>query len=137
MKPTQTFHHLGVTWNFKKAELSVPKKKVAVITNLCEFVLDTTHVRVTVIESLQEKFILLEKAVPYGRIHYRSFQRDVLNHVRRGRNHRKFKLSVNAKEVLKWWSKNSHANSPCPCRMAKPKIVVTTDASLTRWGTVL
>ena len=137
LEPTQTLDHLGFTWNFKKAELSVPKKKVAEITNLCKSMLDTTHVRVTDIESLQGKFISLEKAVPYGRIHYRSFQRDVVSHVRRGRNHRKFKLTLNAKEDLKWWSKSSHVNLPCPCRMVNPKTVVTTDASLTGWGIVL
>ena len=137
LEPTQTLDHLGYSWDFKLAQISVPAKKVVEISDLCDSMLDSNHVRVANIESLQGKFISVEKAVPYGRIHYRNFQKEVVRHVRKGRNHRKLLLSANAKEDLKWWSKSSHVNSPCPCHRPSPETIVTTDASLTGWGIVL
>ena len=94
-------------------------------------------VRLPCLESLQGKLISVEKAVLYGRVHYRRFQREVVRNTRQARNNRNVSLSGQAKADLRWWSQRSHVASPSPCRREKPNTVVTTDASLTGWGVVL
>ena len=135
--PTQSLEHLGFEWDFKQAQIAVPTKKVAEITALCQNYADAHHVRLPCLESLQGKLISVEKAVPYGRIHYRRFQREVVRSTRQARNNRNVALSVQAKADLRWWSQHSHVASPSPCRRRIPSTVVTTDASLTGWGVVL
>ena len=136
LEPTQSLVHLGFHWDFAHARLSVPEEKVVEIINLCKHVSDTSRVRLPCLESLQGKLISVEKAVPYGRIHYRNFQKEVVRNVRRGRNNRHVRLSKAAKNDLVWWSKRSHVESPVDCRRCKPDVILMTDASLTGWGIV-
>ena len=92
--------HVRYSWEFLKATISVPEKKVAKMADLCNSMLDSTHVRVASIESIQGKFISVEKAVPYGRIHYGRFQSEIVRHVRSSRNRQKLSLSANIGQTL-------------------------------------
>ena len=70
---------------------------------------------IRMVERVIGKVIATFPAVEYGPLYYISMERDNIAALRENRGHfdRKMKLSLEAKEELKWWMNNvSMASSP-------------------------
>ena len=134
LEPTQSLVHLGFQWNFELAQISVPDKKAEAINKACQLVIGSHWSRIPILESLMGKLVSVEKVVPYGRTHYRFFQRELMLLLRKGRNNRPVRVTDKAKQDLIWWSEKSRITSPSDCSRKPPDLTITTDASLSGWG---
>ena len=126
--------HLGVEWDFEKALARNPVPRTEEVRSLATRVAHASLAPLPTLESLLGKLVSLEKLVAYGRLHFRSFQRDVLAETRLGRCFRMVSLSASARADLRWWSDASRLQRWMPVRPTKPHLTVHTDASTLGWG---
>ena len=126
--------HLGVEWDFLAARARNPVSRTDQVRALATLVASAPCSPLPSLESLLGKLVSLEKLVPYGRLHFRHFQRDVLVELRLGRFFRQINLSAEARADLRWWSDASRLRRWTPVRPPKPHVVIHTDASTHGWG---
>ena len=126
--------HLGMLWDFRHARLRPPDAKIDQITRLSRQAAEATRFPLPLLESLMGKIVSVESAVPFGRLNYRAFQRQLLDELRFGRSFRWVKLRGDARLDLLWWSRPDNLNLWVPVRPPRHDVLVHTDASTHGWG---
>ncbi|KAG7311964.1 hypothetical protein JYU34_001389 [Plutella xylostella] len=132
VQPCQTIEYLGITWDCKHNQKSLPAQKCAklsaMITNL------STSKRAT-IKDLERVIGLMNFAsftVPRGRLNYRQLQRLLIASKRRSQDHIRMLLDEAVLQELQWWL--IHLKDPSPVHHPYPTHYVVTDASDVAWG---
>ena len=131
---TQQLVHLGVLWNFKDATLRPTDDKIESISKLATQVKTVRRSTLQSLESLMGKMISVEKFIPWARLHYRVYQRNLLKELRYGRVFRWVKLPECVNVDLNWWSVKENLSKWVPCCPKLADLVIHTDASRTGWG---
>ena len=134
LSAARSLTHLGVLWDFKSAQLRTPDDKITAITRIAKLVCSSRRSPLPLLETLMGKMVAVEKCVPFGRLHYRRFQRELLKELRQGRSVRWVSLTTPAKTDLCWWSQSANLNKFVRCSPLPPQVIIHTDASLTGWG---
>ena len=80
------------------------------------------------------KLVSVETAVPFGRLNYRAFQRQLVHELKYGRSFRRVKLAEEARDNLRWWAERRHLVMSMSVRRPSPVMVIHTDASTFGWG---
>uniref|UniRef100_A0A0A9YMB8 Putative enzymatic polyprotein n=1 Tax=Lygus hesperus TaxID=30085 RepID=A0A0A9YMB8_LYGHE len=131
MVPTQLINFLGITWNTKSLQMSLPEAKVLSISNL---LLSTIHRSQWSLKSAQILIGVLNFAafaVPLGRLHLRWIQ-IATRPLRRVRPRQLLPLSERVLGELRWWQENlRHSSSFHP---PVNRVFLSTDASDRAWG---
>ena len=105
LQPTQHICHLGVQWDFRLALVRPPDEKLDDVIRLTTQVLHTAGSPIPLLETLMGKLVAMEKLVPYGRLHYRAFQRFLQRMLRlHGRLYIKVSIPLETQTDLRWWS---------------------------------
>ena len=131
---TQQLVHLGTLWDFKNALVRPTDERVDNIRQTALRAATVIRFPLPLLESLMGKLVSVERTVPWGRLHYRAFQKDLLRELAFGRSFRWMFLSAEARDDLKWWSIRTHLVSWSPFRSPRPQRVIFTDASHAGWG---
>lgn len=133
--PTRELAFLGFILNTESMIVKLPQTKAQEVKDICRELMGTYLPSIRMVARVIGKVIATFPAVEYGPLYYRSMERDKIAALRQNRGHfdRKMKLSLEAKEELKWWINNvSMASSPIVRK--KPDLELHTDASGLGWG---
>lgn len=133
--PTRELTFLGFILNTESMIVKLPQTKAQEVKDICRELMGTYLPSIRMVARVIGKVIATFPAVEYGPLYYRSMERDKIAALRQNRGHfdRKMKLSLEAKEELKWWMNNvSMASSPIVRK--KPDLELHTDASGLGWG---
>lgn len=133
--PTRELVFLGFLLNTESMTVRLPQAKAQEVKDICCELMGTFLPSIRMVAQVIGKVIATFPAVEYGPLYYRSMERDKIAALRQNRGHfdRKMKLSLEAKEELKWWMNNvSMASSPIVRK--KPDLELHTDASGLGWG---
>ena len=133
--PTRELAFLGFILNTESMIVKLPQTKAQEVIDSCRELMGTYLPSIRMVARVIGKVIATFPAVEYGPLYYRSMERDKIAALRQNRGHfdRKMKLSLEAKEELKWWINNvSMASSPIVRK--KPDLELHTDASGLGWG---
>lgn len=133
--PTRELTFLGFILNTESMIVKLPQTKAQEVKDICRELMGTYLPSIRMVARVIGKVIATFPAVEYGPLYYRSMERDKIAALRQNRGHfdRKMKLSLEAKEELKWWINNvSMASSPIVRK--KPDLELHTDASGLGWG---
>lgn len=133
--PTRELTFLGFILNTESMIVKLPQTKAQEVIDSCRELMGTYLPSIRMVARVIGKVIATFPAVEYGPLYYRSMERDKIAALRQNRGHfdRKMKLSLEAKEELKWWINNvSMASSPIVRK--KPDLELHTDASGLGWG---
>lgn len=133
--PTRELTFLGFILNTESMIVKLPQTKAQEVKDSCRELMGTYLPSIRMVARVIGKVIATFPAVEYGPLYYRSMERDKIAALRQNRGHfdRKMKLSLEAKEELKWWMNNvSMASSPIVRK--KPDLELHTDASGLGWG---
>ena len=133
--PKQIIIFLGDKFDFRKGMMFPSEERLVKIHQLIQALLTMKVVKLHAAESLLGLLIATEKAVPWGRLNLRCFQKAVKAAVRRGR-HRDASLSLSKKDRydLIWWRTRHNTLKGCPFVPPHPDIQMQTDASTSGWG---
>ena len=126
--------HLGVLWDFKAGRVRPTDERIESIRATAMRAAQVIRFPLPLLESLMGKLVSVERTVPWGRLHYRSFQTALLRELSYGRSFRWVHLCAAARDDLKWWSIRSHLLTWMSFRTPNPSRVIFTDASHTGWG---
>ena len=135
LEPTQTIDFLGFTLNFISGRIFPQRAKLLRLRSRLQLIVRKKVVSVAKAESLRGTLTSLEKAVPLGRLHFRFFQRQVSQALRKGREREAhIILSREAQADLSWWAKPENTEVGCPFVEAPHSVTLQTDASTSGWG---
>jgi hypothetical protein len=132
--PSRQLVHMGMLWDFENAKVRVPDEKIEKICHEATRFLKATSCQLPLAESLMGKLVSVEKVVPWGRLHFRMFQKQLLSELKWGRSFRMYRLNQGARDDLRWWADAHHLRIWTTARQRVPQVVVHTDASLHGWG---
>lgn len=135
LEPKQVIDFLGFTLDFKQGKVFPQREKLVKLRARLQRVLRTKVVSVAKAESLRGTLTSLEKAVPLGRLHFRLFQRQVSQALKRGRAREAHMiLSRESQADLRWWSIPANTEGGCAFTERQHSVTLQTDASSTGWG---
>ena len=115
--------------------VTLPMHKKQRIIDLCQAMLGETWVCIRSVAKLLGIFSSSFVAVPEGKLHYRSLEREKTKAltINRGNYVKFMRLTEISISEICWW-KNNILDSFIPICRPKPAVVITTDASMTGWG---
>ena len=135
LEPTQVITFLGFSFDLVQGLIFPLSEKLDNVEMTARRMLQGRWHSVKSAESLRGKLTALEKAVPWGRLNFRAFQRTVTLALRKGRHQSAtLELTPRAREDLKWWSNRQHTMMGQRFVPQPATIQVQTDASKTGWG---
>ena len=134
LQPARQIVHLGMLWDFQHATLRPSDKRVDDIVTTAQRVAAASRYPLQLLESLMGKLVSVESAVPFGRLNYRTFQRQLVSELKYGRSFRWVKLAEGARVNVRWWARRLHLLTTMSVRPPAPTMVIHTDASTLGWG---
>ena len=133
--PTQVITFLGFSFDFTRGMIFTLPEKLSNIEQMIRKLLKAKWQPVSLAESLRGKLTSLEKAVPWGRLNFRAFQRVVSLALRKGRRQSAcLSLTAQAVQDLEWWSNRHNTHQGQPFLPPPVTLQVQTDASKVGWG---
>ena len=133
--PTQVITFLGFSFDLVRGMIFPLEEKMLRVERMITKMLAAKWRSVKNAESLRGTLTSLEKAVPWGRLNFRAFQRVVSLALRKGRRpSAQFQLSLRAKQDLHWWCDRSNTLKGQTFLPPAMTLQVQTDASKTGWG---
>ena len=134
LQATRQVVHLGMLWDFQNATIRPSDKRVEDIVSSARRMSNASRYPLPLMESLMGKLVSVETAVPFGRLNYRAFQRQLVHELKYGRSFRWVKLAEEARDNLRWWAERRHLVMSMSVRRPSPVMVIHTDASTFGWG---
>ena len=135
LSPTQVIDFLGFTLDFSLSRIFPQREKLLTLRSRLHKVLREKVLTLKSAESLRGTLTSLEKAVPWGRLNFRYFQRQVSRALKQGRAPEKCMiLSRESQADLRWWAEAKHTAPGCPFTPDPPTCTLQTDASESGWG---
>ena len=134
--PTQVIEFLGCVLNSLLMIVQLTDKKADKILQFClHFSPEGKAFTIREVASLIGSLISSCPGVEYGRLHYRSIERDKIIALKasKGNFETKMLLSGESREELQWWIQNvklAYRN----LQHGPPNVVIFTDASAIGWG---
>ncbi|CAH2226848.1 jg13433 [Pararge aegeria aegeria] len=133
-KPQQKLIFLGVQWDTRKNEKSLPSEKGLSLCLKITNILSKGFVTLKELRSLVGFLNFASFVVPKGRLHYRGLL-DLLNVASKKTTSSRNPLSKEALKNLTWWLQN-HCLPSC-VHLPAPNHFLVTDASDLAWGAQL
>lgn len=134
-EPKQEITFLGFVFNSVNMTITLTKEKKQKIYVMSNEILDSNSQTIRKIASFIGNLTASLPAVPFGKLHYRSLERDKISALKisKGDFDAKMTLSNSAIEDTKWWINNIIESSN---NIATPPVEITlfTDASNLGWG---
>ena len=133
--PVQVIQFLGFQLDFTRAMVFPTQERMQAVQKTIRSLLTARTPTTARAESLRGKLTALEKAVPYGRLNYRHFQRCVTIALHRGRHpSQTLTLTAAARQDLRWWLTPANVTPGTPFVRPTHTVEVQTDASSHGWG---
>lgn len=133
--PTRRIVFLGDFLDFQQGYVYPSQERIQAILDKVEAVTRRSDAPLYRLHSLLGLLTATEKVVPNGRLHYRSFQKLVNGHLRRGVDRfERVRLNALALQDLLWWIDVEHLRRGQQMAPPVPRHQLQTDASPHGWG---
>ena len=138
LTPSRELVHLGLVWNSKLANLSLPEEKILKIINFASY-MSSPKVSVRNLAQFLGIVVNAHNGFLFAPLHYRQLQFSLIDALRKKLDwDDEVSLCPSAKDEILWWSNiNSRDLTPCPLFGFKADLSLHTDASLNGWGASL
>lgn len=133
--PTQEITFLGFVFNSISMTITLTSEKKEKIVLLCKEVLSSNKLTIRKMASLIGNLVSSLPAVPFGKLFYRSLERDKISALKQAKGDfdSDMVLSTTAISDIKWWSTNIEASYRNISSLAID-ITIFSDASDLGWG---
>ena len=135
--PAQTMEYLGFLINSLEITLALPEEKIQNLIQSCRQLLQSRVSYVREIAKLVGKLTSSMQAILPAPLHYRHLQMLQIKSLLAGRSYEtEVTPNQSCKDDLQWWIDQITNWNGRAIPIPAPDIVITTDASLKRWGAV-
>lgn len=137
LTPRQSLEYLGVWFDLKLQEFSIPEEKVLKIRGICQKAMSAPFMSRRELEGLVGTLNFAASYIHLGRLHLLPIMKWMNRHTVTATRDRAVPLDKKFRNILSVWQDRSFLENPVPMHSPVPDREIMTDASQTGWCGVL